>query len=61
MAGFTKNFLLFSGVNKWIVAIILPSLQRLHGSMEKLDICKKGHYSIESSSYGKKEIEGDAK
>ncbi|BAT74315.1 E3 ubiquitin-protein ligase AIRP2-like isoform X1 [Vigna umbellata] len=42
-------------------AIILPSLQRLHGSMEKLNICKSGHSSIESSSYGKKLIEGDAK
>ncbi|KAK7368477.1 hypothetical protein VNO80_10503 [Phaseolus coccineus] len=42
-------------------AIILPSLERLHGSMEKLDICKNGHSSVDGSSYGKKMIEGDAK
>jgi len=57
MAGFTNYFSLFSGVIKWILAIILPSLQRLHGSMEKLDICKKAHSRVD----GKKMIEGDAK
>ncbi|XP_028232647.1 E3 ubiquitin-protein ligase AIRP2-like isoform X2 [Glycine soja] len=42
-------------------AVILPSLERLHGSLEKLNICKKGHSSIDGSSFGKKMIEGDEK
>ncbi|XP_004504538.1 E3 ubiquitin-protein ligase AIRP2-like [Cicer arietinum] len=42
-------------------AVILPSLQRLHGSLEKLEICKKGHTNLEGSSYSKKMIEANAK
>ncbi|KHN12423.1 E3 ubiquitin-protein ligase AIRP2-like [Glycine soja] len=42
-------------------AVILPSLERLLGSLEKLDICKKSHSSIDGISYGKKMMEGDGK
>ncbi|MED6207133.1 hypothetical protein PIB30_033049 [Stylosanthes scabra] len=44
-------------------AIILPSLQRLHGSLEKLETSKEGQStSMECLSYGKKMIvEGDRK
>ncbi|CAI8617312.1 unnamed protein product [Vicia faba] len=35
--------------------------KRLHGSLEKLEICMKGHSTLESSSYGKKMIEANAK
>ncbi|MED6223566.1 hypothetical protein PIB30_075201 [Stylosanthes scabra] len=44
-------------------AIILPSLLRLHGSLEKLETSKEGQSSsTECSSYGKKMIvEGDGK
>lgn len=42
-------------------AVILPSLQRLHGSLEKYEICKKGYSSIEGSSYGMKLIEANGK
>lgn len=34
----------------WIPAIILPSLQRIHGSLDKFDDCKDGHHWIEMSS-----------
>lgn len=40
-----------------LTAIILPSLERLHGDFEKLDDAKEGHSSIESS--GKKMIMGE--
>ncbi|GAU43370.1 hypothetical protein TSUD_82160 [Trifolium subterraneum] len=35
--------------------------KRLHGSLEKLEICMKGHSSLEGSSFGKKMIEANAK
>ncbi|KAJ7945494.1 RING finger protein [Quillaja saponaria] len=40
-------------------AVILPSLQRLHGSLEELEFAKEGHSRIGSS--GKKRVEGDGK
>ncbi|KAF7839848.1 helicase-like transcription factor [Senna tora] len=42
-------------------AVILPSLQRLHGSLEKLEISKEGFSRIEGPSSGKKIVEGDAR
>lgn len=43
-------------------AVILPSLQRLHGSLEKLEVVEEGKSSmIEGSSYGKKVIEESGK
>ncbi|KAL2955132.1 hypothetical protein AAZX31_18G010900 [Glycine max] len=43
-------------------AVILPSLQRLHGSLEKLEVVKEeGQSSIEGPSYGKKVIEEGVK
>jgi len=43
-----------------LLAVILPSLQRLHGSLEKLEVVEEeeGQSSIEGPSYGKKVIEG---
>lgn len=61
MAAFIYYSLLFFGVKYRTLAVILPSLERLHGSLEKLNICKKGHSSIDGSSFGKKMIEGDEK
>ena len=43
------------------LAVILPSLQRLHDSFEKLEISKEGLSSIESSSSGKKIVVGDGR
>ncbi|XP_054806727.1 E3 ubiquitin-protein ligase AIRP2-like [Prosopis cineraria] len=42
-------------------AVILPSLQRLHGSLEKLEISKEGYSSIEGSSSKRKMIEADGR
>ncbi|CAJ1853307.1 unnamed protein product [Sphenostylis stenocarpa] len=42
-------------------AVILPSLQRLHGSLEKLEVVEEGQSSIESSSYGKKVTEASGR
>lgn len=45
-----------------LLAVILPSLQRLHGSLEKLEVVKEeGQSSIEGPSYGKKVIEEGVK
>ena len=61
VAAFTNYFSLYLVVENWTLAVILPSLQRLHGSLEKLEISKEGHCSKGGSSYGKKMIEGDGK
>jgi len=43
-------------------AVILPSLQRLHGSFdETLETCEEGNTSLEGSICGNKVIEGDGK
>jgi hypothetical protein len=43
-------------------AVILPSLQRLHGSFDdKLETCEDGNTCLEGSSCGNKVIEGDGK
>lgn len=55
------NFSLFLNVKNETLAVILPSLQRLHGSLEKLEICMKGSSTMEFSSYGRKMIEGNGK
>ncbi|XP_041012920.1 E3 ubiquitin-protein ligase AIRP2-like isoform X1 [Juglans microcarpa x Juglans regia] len=40
-------------------AVILPSLRRLHGSLEELKVTKEGNLGIETS--GKKRVEGDGR
>ncbi|KAA0034229.1 hypothetical protein IC582_023257 [Cucumis melo] len=42
-------------------AIILPSLQRIHGSLDKLDDCKEGHHWIEMSSKKRGDKDGRLK
>ncbi|RZB96159.1 E3 ubiquitin-protein ligase AIRP2 isoform B [Glycine soja] len=61
VAAFINYSSLFFGVKYCTLAVILPSLERLLGSLEKLDICKKSHSSIDGISYGKKMMEGDGK
>lgn len=47
-----------------LAAVILPSLQRLHGSFDDtMETCEEGNTSLEGSSCGNKviEFEGDGK